>query len=79
VFRDIFWKRGRIAPDEFLRPVPAPPPGWLQTPLSAEEHQQIAATIAPLADAELRQGLEQILIRQRQLRRHQEDLAKKSS
>lgn len=78
VFRDIFWKRGRLAPHEMLRPAAEPPPDWLQTPLSAEERQQIAATVAPLADSELRQCLEQILTRQRQLLRHQQDLAKKS-
>jgi hypothetical protein len=73
VFRDIFWKRGRFTPHEVLIQPPEPPPEWLQTPLSDEERQQIAATIAPLADLELRQRLERILTRQWQLRRHQQE------
>ena len=77
VFRDIFWKRGRIAPAEIPTQAPAPTPDWLQTPLSTEERQQIVSTVAPLADIELRQRLEQILIRQRQLLRHQESRGKK--
>jgi hypothetical protein len=77
VFRDIFWKRGRIPPIEAMPARSEPPPEWLQIPLSADERQQIAATVAPLTDDELRLRLEQILIRQRQLQRHQDDAASK--
>jgi hypothetical protein len=77
VFRDIFWRRGNIASHEIVRPTAEPPPDWLQTPLSDEERRQIAVTVAPLADIELRHCLEQILIRQRQLLRHQTAVAKK--
>lgn len=73
VFRDIFWKRGRIAANEIPMVAAEPPPQWLQTALSAEERQQITAIVAPLADIELRQRLEQILTRQRQVQRHQKE------
>jgi hypothetical protein len=76
VFRDIFWKRGRITPHESIIAAPEPPPDWLQIPLSTEDRQQIAAIVAPLADDELRLRLEKILIRQRQVLRHGEGKGK---
>jgi hypothetical protein len=78
VFRDIFWKRGRITPIEALSAPLEPPPKWLQNSLNDEERHKIAATVAPLVDTELRQCLERILIRQRQLQLHQEDREKKT-
>jgi hypothetical protein len=64
VFRDIFWRRGRVehppVTAEELSHAPFPP-------LPAEEIARIGEIVALLDDAELRRQLQQILVRQAQL------------
>jgi hypothetical protein len=63
VFRDIFWRRGRVE-----QPLVAAEPGSLPLPpLPAEDMARIREIVAPLEDAELRRHLQQLLVRQAQL------------
>ncbi len=67
LIRDIYLRHGR--------PRQAPPPavselptlGWQQAQLSADEEDQIARTVAPLADPQLRQRLTELFRRQAQV------------
>ena len=64
LFRDLFLRRGQVATTTAppkVAPLPPPPP------LDRATEAQIAATVADLADEELRQGLAQLLRRQAQL------------
>jgi hypothetical protein len=63
VFRDIFWRRGRVE----QTPVAAEPGSLPFPPLPAEEMARIGEIVALLDDAELRRQLQQILVRQAQL------------
>ena len=64
LFRDLFLRRGRLTTLPVAKPpTPLPPP----QPLDAATEDQIAATVAELTDAELRQRLEHLLRRQAQL------------
>jgi hypothetical protein len=63
VFRDIFWRRGRVEQP----PVAAEPGSLPLPPLPAEDMARIGEIVALLDDAELRRQLQQILVRQAQL------------
>lgn len=63
VFRDIFWRRGRVE----QTPVAAEPGSLPFPPLPAEDMARIGEIVALLDDAELRRQLQQILVRQAQL------------
>jgi hypothetical protein len=62
--RDIYLRRGRPRQQDAPAPAAAPELRWQQTELSAAEEQRIAQAVAPLADAELRQRLQQLFRRQ---------------
>ncbi|AMV73137.1 hypothetical protein JCM30471_15480 [Desulfuromonas carbonis] len=74
LFRDLFLRRGQVATAPVTKkaaPLPPPPP------LDPATEEQIRATVADLADDDLRRGLAQLLRRQAQLdarRRSDQDL-----
>lgn len=64
LFRDLFLRRGRLAPPvapRTAKPLPPPPP------LDAAAEKKIAAAVADLTDADLRRHLAHLLRRQAQL------------
>ncbi len=68
VLRDIFLKRGKAS----ARPAIAgktSPPRWCQVDLSLGETEELKAMLADVADAELRQELECLLVKQARLTR----------
>ncbi len=74
LIQDIYLRRGRPRQDN--APVAIEPPAlrWQQTQLSATEEEQISLTVAPLADAELRQWLQQLFHRQAQVNKARQEL-----
>ncbi|MDT8441581.1 MAG: DUF721 domain-containing protein [Desulfuromonadales bacterium] len=63
--RDIFLKRGKLAPRAGAAPEPGVP--WRRTPLDAAEQQQLAQLVAGLDDPELRREMTSLLGKQLRL------------
>jgi hypothetical protein len=66
LLRDLFLRRGAIDQAPTTAAI-EPPPAWLQIRLSAEETNAIEASLATIADPELRASLRAVLLRQKQL------------
>lgn len=63
---DIFWRRGRLEERPAATPAGNERP-WLERTLDEAEQARIEATLAPLADDELRARLRAVLVRQAKL------------
>lgn len=70
--RDIFLRRGHVPPQDAAQKA-APLRQWRRETLDADENSRIEQTVAPLADAELRRSLRQLLTRQAQLEKFRRD------
>ncbi len=66
VLKDIFLRRGRVESSP-TTPRESGPPPWKNATLSEQEQAEIDATLASLADPELKRHLRKILIRQKQV------------
>ncbi|BCR03936.1 hypothetical protein DESUT3_10050 [Desulfuromonas versatilis] len=66
--KDIYLRRGRIQADELPESGPDPA-AWKHTPLTEEEKAEIEATLASLADPEIKRQLRALMMRQAQLKK----------
>ena len=82
LIKDIYLRRGRPRQDNAPIAIETPALRWQQTQLSAAEEEQISRAVAPMADEELRQWLQQLFHRQAQVnkaRRESQDSANDDS
>ncbi len=65
VFRDIFWRRGRLGPDARADQQNRSYPNWRTASLTDEEQTMVERATAAVGDAELRGSLQRLLLRQK--------------
>ncbi|OEU61388.1 MAG: hypothetical protein BA870_10510 [Desulfuromonadales bacterium C00003094] len=73
LIQDIYLRRGRPRQDNAPVAIETPTLRWQQTQLSAAEEDQISRAVAPLADAELRQVMQQLFRHQAQVNKARQE------
>ncbi len=73
LIQDIYLRRGRPRQDNAPVAIETPVLRWQQTQLSTAEEEQVSRAVAPLADVELRQVMQQLFRHQAQVNKARQE------